>query len=70
MLDANLRANGAGRVEARHAALWTSTGTLTFTCEGSDSGMIGSLPGAVDGRATAVPSLRLRDVLDEGRSIC
>ena len=66
ILDANLRANGAGSVEARHAALWTSTGALTFQCEGSDSGMIGTLPGAVDGRATTVPSLRLRDVLDEG----
>ena len=67
MLDANLHANGAGAVDTRHAAVWTSTGTLTFHCEGSDSGMIGSLPGAVDGRATTVPSLRLRDVLDEGQ---
>ncbi|MGH9141771.1 MAG: FkbM family methyltransferase [Vicinamibacterales bacterium] len=63
MLETNLRANGAADVECRHAALWTSTGTLTFHCEGSDSGMIGGLPGAVDGRATTVPSLRLRDVL-------
>src|SRR3954454_4050748 len=47
MLDANLGANGAGHVEPRHAALWTATGTVTFHCEGSDSGMIGSLPGAV-----------------------
>lgn len=66
ILDANLKANGAADVETRHAALWTSTGALTFQCEGSDSGMIGSLPGAVDGRATTVPSLRLRDVLDQG----
>jgi FkbM family methyltransferase len=66
ILKANLHANGAGTVDARHAALWTSTGTLTFQCEGSDSGMIATLPGAVDGRATTVPSLRLRDVLDEG----
>ena len=66
MLDTNLRANGASDVESRHAAVWTSTGALTFHCEGSDSGMIGSLPGAVGGRATTVPSLRLCDVLDEG----
>jgi FkbM family methyltransferase len=66
MLDANLKANGAADVETRHAALWTSTGSLTFHCEGSDSGMIGSLPGAVAGRSTTVPSLRLRDVLAEG----
>ena len=66
ILDANLQANGAGSVEARHAALWTSTGTVTFQCEGSDSGMIGALPGAVVGRAQTVPSLRLREVLEEG----
>ena len=64
MLDANLKANGAAAVEIRHAAIWTSTGTLTFRCEGSDSGMIDSLPGAVAGAATTVPSLRLRDVLE------
>lgn len=63
MLDANLARNGAADVERVHAALWTSTGTLTFQCEGSDSGMIGSLPGAVDGTSTSVPSLRLHDVL-------
>ena len=66
ILNTNLNANAASTVETRHDALWTSTGTLTFQCEGSDSGMISSLPGAVDGRATTVPSLRLRDVLDEG----
>ena len=66
MLDANLKANGAAAVETRHAAIWTSTGTLTFRCEGSDSGMVDSLPGAVDGASTTVPSLRLRDLLEEG----
>jgi FkbM family methyltransferase len=66
MLDANLARNGAAEVERTHAALWTTNGTLTFQCEGSDSGMIGSLPGAVAGRSTAVPSLRLRDVLQQG----
>ena len=67
ILTANLQANGAGEVETRHAALWTSTGTLTFQCEGSDSGRIGALPGAAsEGTATIVPSLRLRDVIDEG----
>ena len=66
ILSANLAGNGAQDVETRHAAVWTSTGTLTFQCEGSDSGMIGTLPGAVAGRATTVPSLRLRDVIDQG----
>ena len=66
VLNTNLRANGAFGVETRHAALWTSTGTVSFRCEGSDSGMIGSLPGAIEGASTIVPSLRLRDVLDQG----
>jgi len=49
------------------AALWTSTGDVTFLAEGSDSGMIGELPGAGQGLAAktvTVPSLRLRDVLE------
>jgi FkbM family methyltransferase len=65
LLDANLRANGASEVHARQAAVWTSSGTLTFQCEGADSGMVGSLPGAVNGSPAVVPSLRLRDVLEE-----
>jgi FkbM family methyltransferase len=64
MVDANLKTNGAGDVEVVHAALWVSNGQLTFRCEGSDSGMIAALPGAVDGRAAVVRSQRLRDLLD------
>jgi hypothetical protein len=52
--------NGAGDVEAVHAALWTSAGTIAFQCEGSDSGMIGSLPGAIDGRPVTVPACAAR----------
>jgi len=63
LLDANLDANGAASVERRNVALWTANGSLTFRSEGSDSGMIESLPGAVDGRRVVVPSLRLRDVI-------
>ena len=63
MLEGNLKMNDAGDVEAVHAALWTSSGHLTFRCEGGDSGMIESLPGAVDGESRTVPSLRLRDIL-------
>jgi FkbM family methyltransferase len=63
MAQANLETNGA-ETEVVHAALWTSNGELTFRCEGSDSGMIESLPGAVDGRAVAVRSRRLRDLLE------
>ena len=64
MVEANLAANGAPDAEVVQAALWTSNGQLTFRCEGSDSGMIESLPGAIDGRATIVRAQRLRQVLD------
>ena len=64
MLRTNLRANRAADVETIQAALWNSNGTLAFQCEGSDSGMIGTLPGAIDGRSVTVPSLRLRDLLE------
>jgi FkbM family methyltransferase len=62
MLEANLNANRAGDVEIVHAALWTVNGRVTFQSEGSDSGVIGTLPGAI-GTAVEVPSLRLRDVI-------
>src|SRR5262249_5194902 len=61
LLDANLAANRAQNVDRKNVAVWTSNGSLTFRSEGSDSGMIESLPGAVDGRAVIVPSVRLRD---------
>jgi FkbM family methyltransferase len=64
LLRANLAASGAADVETTHAAVWTSTGRLSFRCEGSDSGMIESLPGLVDGRSTTVPSVRLREVIE------
>jgi FkbM family methyltransferase len=67
MLDANLASNGGADVERVHAALWTSTGSLRFQSEGSDSGMISLLPGAVDGTSVTVPSLRLRDVIARER---
>jgi FkbM family methyltransferase len=64
ILDSNLTENRAQTVERKNVALWTSNGSLTFRSEGSDSGMIESLPGAVDGRSVVVPSVRLRDVIE------
>jgi FkbM family methyltransferase len=69
MLDANLNANGAQAVDRRNVAVWTADGSLTFRCEGADSGMIASLPGAVDGRPAVVPSVRLRDVIGAEEAI-
>jgi len=65
VLKDNLARNGAADVETVQAALWTSNGQVTFRAEGSDSGMIGTLPGAVSGKSLDVPSLRLRDVIAE-----
>ncbi len=60
---ANLTANGAADVETINAAVWTSAGRVVFRAEGTDSGMIDGLAGAVDGSAVEVASLRLRDIL-------
>jgi FkbM family methyltransferase len=70
MTRRNLERNRASDVDVVHAALWTSTGEVTFLAEGSDSGMIGGLAGAGEGLPTktvTVPSLRLRDVLADDR---
>ena len=64
MAAANLGMNGAADAEVVHAALWTSNDSLTFRCEGSDSGMIESLPGAIDGRTAVIRAQRLRDLLE------
>jgi FkbM family methyltransferase len=63
IMKANLAANRASEVETVHAALWTTNGRVTFRAEGSDSGMIETLSGAVAGTAVDVPSLRLRDII-------
>jgi FkbM family methyltransferase len=64
VLRTNLDANRAADVETVHAALWTQGGRVTFQADGSESGMIGALSGAVTGTAVEVPSLRLRDVIE------
>jgi FkbM family methyltransferase len=70
MTRRNLERNGAADVDVVHAALWTSTGEVSFLAEGSDSGMIGAVGGAapsIPARTITVPSLRLRDVLANDR---
>ena len=52
-------------VEVKEAAVWTAEGTLDFICEGTDSGAIASLDEPVQGSVVTVPSVRLRDWLDE-----
>jgi FkbM family methyltransferase len=70
MTRRNLTRNGAADVDVVHTALWTTTGSVTFFSEGSDSGMISGLAGAsneIAAKAVTVPSLRLRDVLADDR---
>jgi FkbM family methyltransferase len=64
ILRANLDAHRAADVETVHAALWTADGRVPFRADGSDSGMIGTLSGAVGGTSVDVPSLRLRDIIE------
>lgn len=62
----NLAVNsGTGQVEVKEAAVWTADGTVEFICEGTDSGAIASLDEPVQGPVARVPSVRLRDWLDE-----
>jgi FkbM family methyltransferase len=66
VLRANLQQNGAADVEAVSAAIWTEAGEIAFRCEGADSGSIASFAIGVQGTTRFVPSLRLRDVLEQG----
>jgi FkbM family methyltransferase len=62
----NLAVNDATEgVEVKQAAVWTSEGAVEFICEGTDSGAIASLDEPVEGSVTSVPSVRLRDWLEE-----
>jgi len=61
----NLALSGVTRVDVKEAAVWTGEGTLDFVCEGTDSGAIASLQQPIEGTLARVPSVRLRDWLDE-----
>jgi FkbM family methyltransferase len=62
----NLALNDAAEnAEVRQAAVWTFDGTLDFVCEGTDSGTIASLNQPVEGPVAHVPSVQLRDWLQE-----
>jgi len=62
----NLAVNEATeQVDVKEAAVWTVEGTLEFICEGTDSGAIASLGEPIQGPLMSVPSVRLRDWLDE-----
>ena len=64
-LRTNLQRNGASTVEAIHAAVWTANETVSFRCEGADSGAIAAVAKESDGVVRQVPGVRLHDILAE-----
>lgn len=64
ILSHNLQANRLSDVEVVRAAVWSSTGTLRFRSEGSDSGSVDALAADAPGAIVEVPSVRLRDWLE------
>ena len=65
MCERNLARNGCTQVDVKAAAAWTANGETEFICEGTDSGMLASLGSTVTGTARMVPTVRLRDYLDD-----
>jgi FkbM family methyltransferase len=65
MCERNLARNGCTRFDVKAAAAWTVHGETEFICEGADSGMLASLGSPVTGTARIVPTVRLRDYLDD-----
>lgn len=61
----NLRRNGAADVETVQAAVWNKSGEIEFHSEGADSGAIATFAQGGNGASRQVPSVRLRDVLEQ-----
>ncbi len=65
MCERNLARNDCAQFDVKAAAAWTAHGETEFICEGADSGMLASLGSPVPGTARMVPTVRLRDYLDD-----
>src|SRR5262249_25209358 len=65
VLAENLAANAANDVRVVSAAVWTREGTLTFSADGADAGSVAASHHDPAVRRIDVPSVRLRDYLDE-----
>ena len=57
----NFLANRADDIECVAAAVWSSTGTVDFLAEGTDSGSVSGMSAGLEARRVGVPSVRLRD---------
>jgi FkbM family methyltransferase len=65
MLRDNVRRNGMDGIEVVEAAVWKSSGTVTFRAPGSDAGAIDAVAADTVGASREVRSVRLRDWLTE-----
>lgn len=63
VLQRNMHTNGLDDVEAVQAAVWVENGTISFRCEGADSGSVDALAGDLPGDTRTVPAVRLKEVL-------
>jgi FkbM family methyltransferase len=61
----NLARSCSTQFDLAAAAAWTANGESEFICEGSDSGTLASLGSSVTGASRTVPTVRLRDYLDD-----
>ncbi len=57
-LQENLRANGVNGVDCRREAVWVHNDGVTFSSEGADGG-------SISGTGVKVPSVRLRQILEQ-----
>ncbi len=64
ILSVNLRRNHASDVETIQAAVWKETGTISFACEGADSGAVSEVAANTEAVRREVPSIRLRDLIE------
>ncbi|MBS1790799.1 MAG: FkbM family methyltransferase [Acidobacteria bacterium] len=63
ILTDNLRRNRAADVETVQAAIWKENGSISFACEGADSGAVAEVSANTSATRREVPSIRLRDLL-------
>ena len=64
-LEANVREAGHNDVDLVNKALWTNEGTIEFLVEGADAGRIGREPSGGLSNRISVPTVRLREYLEE-----
>ena len=64
ILADNLSRNRAEDVETVQAAVWKENGTISFACEGADSGAVAEVTTNTKAARREVPAVRLRDLIE------